>query len=156
MVHLFRSLFRSLVGSFFCFHFLSQYLPNTLALTPFPMWIGSICGMGLFLEQGDDSSPITHRDILTFGRGCGGPYLSGRHSQKYISFPQIAVPQDVLLAAFATPMGFMIRRVSEPASSFHPLSLVARPPPHFFYNSWYDLNPAQHPMGERFCASCKC
>lgn len=49
--------------------------PNTLALTPFPSRIGSICGIGLFLEREEETSPITHRDVLSFGRGHRGPHL---------------------------------------------------------------------------------
>ena len=41
--------------------------PNTLALTPFPSWIGSTCGIGLFLEGEDWSRPITHHDIFPSG-----------------------------------------------------------------------------------------
>jgi hypothetical protein len=38
--------------------------PNTLALTPFPLRIGSTCGFGLFLEREDELCPITHRNVL--------------------------------------------------------------------------------------------
>ena len=53
-------------------HFLFPLLsgthsPNTLALTSFPLRIGSTYGIGLFLEWEDWSRPITHRDIFPLG-----------------------------------------------------------------------------------------
>jgi len=55
------------------------HLSNTLALTSFPLWIGSTYGIGLFLVQEDWSFPITHRDFLSFKGGIGGPYLLGNN-----------------------------------------------------------------------------
>jgi len=57
------------------------YLPNTLALTPFPFWIGSTYGIGLFLKQGDEDLSDYSPQHPPSGHGCGGPYHSGQHAE---------------------------------------------------------------------------
>jgi hypothetical protein len=57
---------------------LKQFLPfaNTLALTPFPLWIGATYGIGLFWCKEDQNSSdalLTAASCLDRGSGCGGP-----------------------------------------------------------------------------------
>jgi len=64
---------------------MSLYFPNTLALTPFPSWTGSICGIGLFLKE-EDRPPTSYSPRYPRLRGYSGPYHYGLHYTSYQRF----------------------------------------------------------------------